>query len=343
MDASSVYKEAMLSKDVVKIKSALTSMLQATRIVENKKDYTTLTEQSVVILDQYRDAKSRPGLQGITTGYEALDNTTNGLQGGDILIIAGRPNIGKSYKLLSMMRASWRRGYHPGAVSMEMTSNQLSTRFIGMDTGMNPDLIRRGQLSTLVGEERLVEFVARVGDLPPLHFLEGSFRKSVSDVATFVQEYSPDVLYIDAGYLLHPETQNRNFSKRDYISATMEELKCLAQDANIPIVMSVQLNREARKSSKKQLDLSFLADTDVIGQIATVVIGMVPGKVPFEDATREYQVIKNREGKLHTYYGNFMFNPMNFDYLPTMAPSDDTEDEYGLDAVEDLELAGWGQ
>jgi replicative DNA helicase len=345
-DASSVYQEAMKSRDVDKIKSALNAMVQATRVVENKRDYTTLVEQAGVILQNYQDAKRKPGLQGITTGYQLLDDVTNGLAGGDILIIAGRPNMGKSYKLLSMLRAAWNAGYHPGVVSMEMTSSQLSTRLIGMETRMNPDLIRRGELSTMIGEPRLINFVEGVADRAPLHFLEGNFRKTVGDVRVFVQEFSPDILYIDAGYLLHPEVQNRNFSKRDYVSAVMEEVKCIAQDANIPIVMSVQLNRQAKQSGKKQLDLSFLAETDVIGQIATLVIGMVKGKVPLEDTTREYQLIKNREGKLITYQGQFQFNPMCFDYIPGTESAGDGDDveaeiEATQNGLDDLEAAGW--
>lgn len=340
---------AMRNKDVDAIKGALREMIQGTRIVERRDDYSTLAEQAEIVREEYKAAKRSPGLQGITLGYQPLDDITNGAQGGDVIVIAGRPNKGKSYKLLSMLRAAHLGGYAPAVCSMEMTSKQLSTRYLGMLSGVNPDFIRRGELSTAGGERVFYATLAGLAQMPPLHFMEGNFRKSVSDVDQLVQQFSPDILYIDAGYLLTPELQNKNFSKADYIGRVMEEIKAMAHDRNVPVVMSVQLNREAARAGKKGLDLSFLAGTDVIAQAATVVIGMTDGKPPYEDITREYQVIKNREGKLLTYQGNFNFSPMNFGYIEgsEAAGSGDTEepdtarDEAVQEEARQLAEAGW--
>ena len=309
---------AMRNRGVGEIKKALADMVQATRIVEQRHDYSTLREQAGIVEENYRKAKRRPGLQGITLGYGPLDDITNGGQGGDVIVIAGRPNKGKSYKLLNMMKAAHDDGFSPAVCSMEMTSNQLCTRYIGMQSKLNPDYIRRGELSTNMGEPVFLQTLDRIADMAPVHFLEGNFRKSVSEVDNLVQQFAPDILYIDAGYLLRPENFNKNFSKADYIGMVMEEIKSMAHDRNIPVVITVQLNRDAarvgKKGGGKQLDLANLAGTDVIAQAATVVIGLVDGKPPYETITRECQVIKNREGKLLTYQMNFNFSPMDFSY-----------------------------
>lgn len=344
-DRFSLLTDAMRSKRGDDIKAALRDIIQSTRIVDNRQDYSTLAEQAMVVLQNYRDAKSNPGMQGITLGNPLLDEVTNGAQGGDLIVLAGRPNIGKSYKLLHMMHSAWKAGHPCSCVSMEMTTMQLAQRFIGMESGINPDLIRKGQLSTSIGEPVFTQSIHDVQNRPPIHFLEGNFRKSVADVNNMAQEFNPDILFVDAGYLLAPERQSKSFSKRDQISATMEELKSLAQDRNIPVVTSVQFNREVKKGDKKAMDVSQLAETDVIGQIATLVIGMKHGRAPYEDITREYQLIKNREGALITYQGKFSFNPMNFSYLPgSEALDQDNPDGYSgvvRENDEMLEAAGW--
>lgn len=336
---------AMRAKDGAAIKQALREMTAATRIVDNRQDYSTLVEQAQVLMDEYYEAKRNPGLQGITLGYQPLDDVTNGAHPGDLIIIAGRPNIGKSYKLLRMMQAAWRSGRSCTCTSMEMSSIQLSRRYIAMDTRLNPDLIRRGQLSTAVGEPVFVNAIRDVANMPPIHFLEGNFRKSVSDVNAMIQEFTPDIAYIDAGYLLSTDSKNRNEAKHERIAAVMEELKGVAIDRRIPIVVSVQLNRDAKKNSKDGYDVSHLAGSDVIGQIATIAIAVRNGKAPFEDITREYQVIKNRDGAAIKYQGRFAFNPMDFSYIENSEALDsENDDRYeGVvqENIETLEAAGW--
>ncbi len=340
---------AMRGRDVPLIKQALSEMIIATRIVENKQDYSTLTEQSATIREEYREAKRRPGLQGIPLGYGPLDEITNGAQGGDVIVIAGRPNKGKSYKLLSMMAAAHNAGFAPAVCSMEMTSKQLALRYIGMTARLNPDLIRRGELSTTRGEPIFMSTLERITNMPPVHFLEGNFRKSVADVDALTQQFTPDILYIDAGYLLRAEKENKNYSKSDQIGEVMQDIKTMAHDRNIPVVMTVQLNRDAARVGKKGLDLAFLAGTDIIGQAATVVVGLMDGRPPYETMTRQCQVIKNREGKLLTYGMNFMFSPMDFSYLvgsemaePLPGAEETPEDAAAVaNEVREMEEQGW--
>lgn len=347
-DSHGPLLDAMKARDVATIKNALRDMIQATRVVDNDQDFSTLQEQALAVQDDYNEAKIRPGLQGITSGYPVLDEVTNGFQGGDVIILAGRPNIGKSYILLNMMKAAWRSGHPCGGVSMEMTSRQMARRFIGMETGLNPDLIRKGQLSTNYGERLLRTTIREIQNRPPVHFLEGNFRKSVGDVDNLVQEFSPDILFIDAGYLLQPEKTGRGFSKREYIAAVMEEVKVLAQDRNIPVVMSVQFNREMKKGGRKEMDVSYLAETDVIGQIATLVIGIRHGRTPYEEVTRELGLIKNRDGSLINFLCDFNFNPMRFEYRPGSENIDRAGAQGGEEGqeviqenVDIMESSGW--
>lgn len=346
-DRHAEFIEAMKNRDPVLIKQRLAEMLVATRQVDYRQDYSTLMEQLRGIIGDYREAKRCPGLQGVTLGNPVLDAVTNGGQAGDLIVVAGRPNIGKSWKLLAMLRGAWKAGHSVAVVSMEMPSRQLSRRLLGMESGLNPDMIRRGELSSAYGENMFYQTVERISNMPPITFLEGSFRKTVADVDNLVQQCSPDILMVDAAYLVSPTTAQKNASVRDLKNAVLEELKSLAIDRRIPVVLTWQLNREAKKNSKKGLDLSHIAETDGLGQIASVVIGMTKGKVPLEASTREYQIIKNREGQLLSYHANFSFNPMNFDYIEGSEfedgarPSDpEADDDAGEDSMT-MENSGW--
>lgn len=351
-DRHAGFIEAMKSRDTAQIKQQLAEMLVATRQVDYRQDCSTLMEQLQGVIADYQEAKRRPGLQGVTLGNPVLDAVTNGGQAGDLIVIAGRPNIGKSWKLLSMLRGAWKAGHSVAVVSMEMPSRQLSRRLLGMESGLNPDMLRRGELSSNYGESAFYQTVERIGNLPPITFLEGSFRKTVADIDNLVQQCTPDILMVDAAYLVSPTSVNRNASVRDAKNTVLEELKSLAIDRRIPVVLSWQLNREAKRNGKKGLDLSHIAETDGLGQIASVVIGMLKGKVPLEASTREYQIIKNREGQLLSYHANFSFNPMNFDYIEGSEfedgarPASTDEGEEGASEVDSnmtMENSGWEQ
>jgi len=305
---------AMRDKDIDKVKNCLRQMIRSTRAVDNRQAYSTLTEQALAVMDAYADAKRRPGLQGITTGYSILDDITNGLQPGDVVALVGRPNIGKSYLLLEMMRKAWEAGHPACVVSMEMRSVNLARRFIGMHTRINPDLIRKGQLSTQYGEPVLMQAIREIENMAPLTFAEGNFRKTVGDVDNMVQEFGPDVVYIDAGYLLQPEGNVRGFSRTDYQAAVWEGIKTMAEDRRVPVVVSAQFNREKAKAGRKGMGTENIAGTDVAGQIATLGIGIQKGRTPYEDITRELSVFKNRDGSLLSFNTNFSFAPMDFSY-----------------------------
>lgn len=346
-----VYPElgrAMQGRNVQQVKDALKRMVASTRVADSMRDYTTMVEQGEALLVDYAGAKAKPGLQGITTGDPILDEVTNGLQPGDVLVYAGRPNVGKSYILASTMLAGWQAGHPCLGVTMEMYTKQQALRMSAMMAKLNPDLIRKGQLSTYYGERMLRQTIKDFAKRPPFHFLEGNFKKSVGDVDNFIQEFSPDVCYIDAGYLLSPENVPKNWQKRDYQSAVMTEIKAMATDRKIPVVMTVQLNREAGKTQgtkRKVLDLMHLAETDDIGRIATVVVAIQKGAAPRQEITRELQIIKNREGMLLSYHKNFLFNPMNFSQILGSESTDDAQDDApavnAQEAINTMEGDGW--
>src|SRR4029453_5851452 len=88
---------------------------------------------------------------GVPFGYGFVDRLTGGMQGGDIVLIVGRPGIGKTYTLLNFASRAWKAGYSPMIVSMEMMQLQIARRIVGIITGLDPNQIKKGTVSCFNG------------------------------------------------------------------------------------------------------------------------------------------------------------------------------------------------
>ena len=140
----------------------------------------------------------------------------------------------------------------------------------------------------------------------------GTARTTPQDVQLTAQELGATCVYIDAAYTMSPYRQKRRSSRREYIVDIMEEIKEASILGNIPYVLTVQLNRMAPSSGRERrnrqtLDLSLLAESDAIGQIASGVIGIVSGDGVSQ--TRKLELLKNRDGPLGEFRSNFQMRP----------------------------------
>jgi replicative DNA helicase len=252
------------------------------------------------------------GPRGVTYGWEPLDELTQGAMPGTVTTLVARPSMGKSYFLIRMANAAWRAGNSVLFVSMEMPNLQTGRRAIGMLAGLNPDLIRRGRLSQW-GENMLHETVASINYGAPFNLVSGSFRKSVADIDLLIGEFQPDVVYIDASYLLQPERKDSRRARWENMAEVQEGLQKLALKWNRPIIQTVQFNRDAKDKSKG--DLATIGGTDIIGQVSSVVLGLFPGEGVNETIRRTVKILKNRDQALGEFETNYLFNPPNFDWV----------------------------
>lgn len=263
-----------------------------------------------------REASLSGGLlRGITTGYSELDATMDGYNAEDLVVWVGRPGRGKSWFLLKQAHAAWTAGYKPLYVSMEMGAVQNMRRILGIHTRVNPTRIKRGHIGTparALFDAKLNELL----ELRPLHMVTANFSRTVDQIANFVEEHTPDIVFIDAGYLLSPRKKRYGSSgRRETISDVIEELKELAANAGIPFVITVQFNRNAEQRRRgsdtrrregensdynpiSHLSLAEIGETDVIGQAASHVLGIEypPFPIP-NNAYRVFGFLKGREGE----------------------------------------------
>ena len=307
------FSEAMRARNVDDAVTVLRDMLSSVGLAGARDGYSTLVAEVAGILDEYDSRHLQGGLAGITTGWPTLDEMTMGMMGGDVIVIAGRPSMGKSWMLNEVGYKAWRSGKSVVAVSMEMGRRQFARRWIGRHLGINPNFIRAGQLSHWT-EVALRNYPQEVMHMSGVYISSGDMRKSVEAIEPFVAEVCPDLIMVDAAYLLTVEGRHKGgISKWERIGEVIAALKRLAISTDRPVVITVQFNRNQKSSSKKELDLGDIAGSDSIPQDASVVLGVRKGTAPFDEVRRQIVVMKNREGVVGDFETTFSFNPPAMD------------------------------
>jgi len=195
-------------------------------------------------------------------------------------------------------------------------------------TGINPQLIKRGRLST-DAHGYMVETIEGIPDMPEFRIMAGNFRKSVGSLRAAAEEMEPDEIDADASYLIQPDTKaNNKASRRENAADTIEGLKMLALDLDRPVKQSVQFNRSATKPKSSgsentnpvaHLGLDKIGETDVIGQSSSIVAGIEVGDPPHSQNERYIGILKGREGEFGWMKINYRFQPANFSQITTSA------------------------
>jgi len=302
--------------------ATIREMLAAVGHSLNPNSVSNLNQQLGLVLEDFDYAREHPGLRGIPLGWDTLDHATLGAQPGDLIVIAGRPSMGKSYLLLKAARAAWLAGHSIAFVSMEMSLMQIARRWIAMETGINPRFIQQGALSPWAESTLRHKVSAILEGSAPCHFLAGDMEKNIAGIEAMVEETNPSAIYIDAAYLLSPSIRAGGgyVAKWEQISMVIKELKQLAVKWNRPIIITVQFNRNLKSNATRELDMGDIGGSDSIPQDSSVVIGAKRGPSPHQNVQRILEIMKNREGETKSFACNFQFTPMDFNEIPYVEP-----------------------
>ncbi|MCR5641937.1 MAG: replicative DNA helicase [Prevotella sp.] len=242
-----------------------------------KKDYTQIDpviSQAVKVIQDA--AKNTDGLTGISSGYHALDDKTSGWQNSDLVIVAGRPAMGKTAFALSMAKNIAADFQQPMAFfSLEMSNQQLINRLLSNVCEIEGKKILNGQLAP----DEWVRLDERVNHLlgAPL-YVDDTPGLSVFELRTkarrLVREHGVKIIMID--YLQLMNANGMRFSSRqEEVSTISRSLKGLAKELDIPIIALSQLNRgvESREGLEgKRPQLSDLRESGAIEQDADMVL-----------------------------------------------------------------------
>ncbi|WP_367186973.1 replicative DNA helicase [Neomegalonema sp.] len=228
------------------------------------------------------------GLAGISTGLKDLDLKLGGLHKSDLLILAGRPSMGKTALATNVafnVARAYRHGARPdgtqGAVdggvvgffSLEMSAEQLATRILSEQAQIASEKIRKGELT----EEEFERFLIASGELQrlPLH-IDDTPAISIATLSArarrLKRQHGLDLVVVDYLQLVRPAGTRGGENRVQEVSEVTQGLKALAKELNAPVVALSQLSRQVENRDDKRPQLSDLRESGSIEQDADVVM-----------------------------------------------------------------------
>ena len=256
---------------------------------------------------------------GVPSGLLDLDDITSGFQDGDLIIIAGRPGMGKTSLALSLLRnAALEGNVGVGMFSLEMANHQLAMRLLCAEARVDSHFVRTGNLpkthwknlSIAVGS--LAEAPIYLDDTPALTVLE--LRAKARRLKA---EHDIGMIVVD--YLQLMQGPKGVESRQQEISVISRSLKALAKELSIPVVALSQLSRAVEQRSDKKPQLSDLRESGAIEQDADVVIFLYRPWVYTQDDEDEGKadviVAKQRNGPTGSIKASFISKYAKFENL----------------------------
>jgi replicative DNA helicase len=259
---------------------------------------------------------------GVPTGYEDLDKLTAGLQPSDLIIVAGRPSMGKTAFSLNIAANAAFAGVGVAVFSLEMAKEQLVLRMLCSEARVNNSKVRSGylaerdfpKLANAAG--RLHEAAIYIDDTPAISVLELRAK-----ARRLVRDRSKKVGLIVIDYLQLMRGMGGASNREQEISEISRSLKALAKELAVPVIAISQLNRRVEDRGDRRPMMSDLRESGAIEQDADVIMFIYRDEVynqnSEEKGKAEIIVAKQRNGPIDKVELTFLNEFMRFEnYTP---------------------------
>lgn len=265
----------------------------------------TLLPQVAERIDMLFSRDNQSDVTGIPTGFADLDKMTSGLHGGDLIIVAGRPSMGKTaFSINIAENIALDTGLPVAVFSMEMGATQLATRMIGSVGRLDQHRMRTGRLED-DDWERLTTALGKLNDAP-IYIDEGSALSSF-DVRARARRLHRQagklgLIVIDYLQLMSGSSAKQSENRATEISEISRSLKGLAKELDVPVIALSQLNRSVETRPDKRPMMSDLRESGAIEQDADLILFIYRDEVYNPDSddkgTAEIIVGKQRNGPI---------------------------------------------
>jgi replicative DNA helicase len=327
---ASIVKEKGILRDLISASHHMSK-----KAFESREDVATIldeAEQSIFSLTQQKDNKLFEHIQpiltkaiqnlekmqskkgsvvGVPSGIIDLDNVTAGFRKSDLIVIAGRPSMGKTALALSIARNAALESKVPTAIfSLEMSSDQLAQRLLSSEARIDGQKARTGRLQTarwkdvVIASGKLADAPLFIDDTPALSILDLRSR-----ARRLKREENIGLLVVD--YLQLMQGPRRSENRQQEISYITQSLKALAKELDIPVIALSQLSRAVESRTNKRPVLSDLRESGAIEQDADLVIFLYRPYV-YDDKKVDQKglayliVAKQRSGPTRTVKATFI-------------------------------------
>ena len=259
------------------------------------------------VIERIEEAAKNGGVvTGLETGFTDLDRMTAGLQPSDLILIAGRPSMGKTAFALNIAdHFAVKKNYVTAVFELEMSREQLVNRILAMESHVDSSKLRTGQLTDLewddvvAGSSIIAGSKLIIDDTPGITVAELRSR-----CRKYKLEYGLQAVVIDYLQLMSGSGGRSSESRQQEISEISRALKALARELNVPVIALSQLSRACELRTDHRPMLSDLRESGAIEQDADVVMFIYRDEVYNADSPKkgisEIIVAKQRNGAIGT-------------------------------------------
>jgi len=271
----------------------------------NQKGFVGMTELLKNTVDQIDTLYQNEGaITGISTGFDNFDEMTSGLQAGELIIVAGRPSMGKTTFAMNLAENAAIGGKKSVAVfSLEMPGESLSMRMISSLGRIDQHNLRTGQIK----DEDWARITSTVSMLSKTKvFVDDTAGLSSTELRArarrLKREHGLDLIVIDYLQLMQGSSKSASENRTAEVSEISRSLKALAKELEVPVIALSQLNRSLEQRTDKRPVMSDLRESGAIEQDADLIIFIYRDEVYNEDSeqkgTAEIIIAKQRNGPI---------------------------------------------
>ncbi len=309
----------------------------AIRQAGTRKGFADIKGLLMTEMERFEQAQQEHRLvTGIETGFHQLDELTSGLQPGELVIVAGRPSMGKTALALNVaVNAGTKHKTTIAVFSLEMADDALTARILCSTAGVSMKKVRRGMIS----KHEKTQLVTALGPLSEAPILiDDSAGLNALEIRARARrlraERSLGLVIIDYLQLMEAHGGSRRERNRQQeISEISRSLKAMAKELNVPVMAISQLSRAPEARPDRRPQLSDLRESGAIEQDADLVLLLYRAKFYARegdevDDSAEVIIAKQRNGPLGIVRLTFLDECMRFEnpYLRDIAESEATEE-----------------
>ena len=278
-----VFKAEEKTSASDQIELAESSLFKLSEHGNGRSDFRSISVSLKETLDKTLIAKQRGAhISGVSSGLTDLDKILGGMQQSDLIILAGRPSMGKTAlgvniavnacKFMNKDVTEQKDKKAVGFFSLEMSSDQLASRILSMETSINAGKFRTGQLNDHEWEAVAMRS-AEISKMPL--FIDDTPALSISAIRTrarrMVRKHNLSLLIVDYLQLIRGVSARGQDNRVQEVSEITQGLKAIAKEFNIPVMALSQLSRAVEQREDKRPQLSDLRESGSIEQDADVV------------------------------------------------------------------------
>lgn len=290
-----------------------------------------LVKSSYKLIEELYESKSK--ITGLSTGYHHFDDITAGLQRGDLIIVAGRPSMGKtSFAMNIVENAAKDKDAKIAFFSLEMSKESLVMRILTSQARIDASRVRVGNLQ----ESDWPRLLSAADTLAHMNvFIDDTPAQSAIDIRAKVRRLAKehgglDLVVVD--YLQLMRSTGNTYSREQEISEISRSLKAVAKELSVPLVALSQLNRSLESRSNKRPMMSDLRESGALEQDADLIVFIYRDEVydqnSIDKGVAEIIVAKQRNGTTGTCRLAFLNQFTRFEDLAL-------DSQYQFDPLED--------